>query len=85
MNEKSHKLIEYSVLIFGVVIFALFFLFYKGGFSGRLLITASAGVFYTLWGVIHHWLEKRLTLEIALEYILISFFTFLLVLISLSV
>jgi len=85
MSQKSHKLIEYSILLTGVVVFAALFWVYRAHFNERLVITASAAIFYSLWGVLHHLWEKRLTLEIALEYILISFFTFLLVLIALSV
>lgn len=85
MNQKSYKLIEYTVLLLGVVVFAVFFWTYKAHNTERMVITGAAAIFYSLWGILHHLLEKRLTLEIALEYILISFFTFLLVLIALSV
>ncbi len=85
MSKNSFKLIEYSILLTGVVVFAFCFWFYHSSNTARLVITGSASIFYILWGVIHHALEKRLTLEIALEYVLIGFLTFLLVLIALSV
>lgn len=85
MSQKSHKLIEYTMLLFGVVVFAYLFWTYRHSSVEKLIITAGAAIFYTLWGMIHHFLERRLTLGIALEYILIAFFTFLLVLIDLSV
>lgn len=86
LHNKKYKLIEYSVLLAGVVVYAaLFLLVYKDNNSARLLISALAVLFYVLWGVVHHFLENRLTIEVALEYILIGFLTFLLVLVSLSV
>lgn len=85
MNQKSYKLIEYTVLLLGVVVFAVFFWTHRAHNIERIVITGAAAVFYSVWGMLHHFFEKRLTLEIALEYILISFFTFLLVLIALSV
>jgi len=85
MSTKSHKLIEYTVLLLGVVVFAFLFWTYRAHNTERIIIIGATAIFYSLWGIFHHLLEKRLTLEIALEYILISFFTFLLVLIALSV
>ena len=85
LKNKNYKLIEYSVLLTGVVSFGTLFWLFSGNNSARLLLTALAVLFYVLWGVIHHFLERRLTLEIAIEYVLIGFLTFLLVLVSLSV
>jgi len=85
LKNKNYKLIEYSVLLTGVVSFGILFWLFSGNNSARLLLTALAVLFYVLWGVIHHFLERRLTLEIAIEYVLIGFLTFLLVLVSLSV
>jgi len=85
LKNKNYKLIEYSVLLTGVVSFGILFWLFSSNNSARLLLTALAVLFYVLWGVIHHFLERRLTLEIAIEYVLIGFLTFLLVLVSLSV
>ena len=85
LKDNKYKIIEYTVLFVGILVYAFLFLFFfKDSNSARLLITALAVLFYVTWGVIHHFLEKRLTLEIAFEYILIGFLTFLLVLVSLS-
>ncbi len=85
LRNKDYKLIEYAILFVGVVAYAYLFWVFRHNNSARLLLTAEAVLFYILWGVIHHFLEKRLTVEIAFEYILIGFLTFLLVLVSLSV
>lgn len=85
MSKKSYKLIEYTMLLFGVVVFAILFWNNRHYHGQQLIVTAAAAVFYVLWGIVHHWMEKRLNLEIVLEYFLIGFFTFLLVLIALSV
>jgi hypothetical protein len=85
MKIKTHKFIEYTILFLGVVLFAFFFWRLGKNTFPRILITALAAIFYSLWGIIHHLLEHRLTVEIALEYILISFFVFLLVLTALNI
>lgn len=85
LKDKKYKLFEYTVLFLGIAVYAFLFLFlYKDNSSIKLLITALAVLFYVMWGVVHHYLEKRLTIEIAFEYILIGFLTFLLVLVALS-
>ncbi len=85
MKQSSYKLIEYTMLLFGVIIFALSFWQSRHHVGQQIIITAGAAVFYVIWGLVHHWMEKRLTLEIALEYVLMGAFTFLLVLIALGV
>jgi len=85
LKNKSYKLIEYAVLLVGVATFGVLFWLFSDNNSARLLLTALAVLLYVMWGVIHHFIEKRLTLEIAIEYVLIAFLTFLLVLVSLSV
>ena len=85
LQDKKYKIIEYTVLLVGIAVYAFLFLYlYRDSNSMRLLITALAVLFYIMWGVVHHYLEKRLTIEIAFEYILIGVLTFLLVLVSLS-
>lgn len=85
MKITSPKLLEYSVLLIGVLVFAFLFFYVGNDATLRIVITALAAVFYSLWGIVHHMLEGRFNLEIALEYILISFFVFLLVLTALSI
>lgn len=85
MKLKTYKLIEYAILFFGVISFAFTFWYVGNNNIFRILLTAGAAVFYSLWGIIHHLIEHRLSLEIALEYILISFFVFLLVLTALNI
>ncbi|MFC1756092.1 hypothetical protein ACFLZK_01750 [Patescibacteria group bacterium] len=85
LKEKDYKVIEYTILLAGVAAFGFMFWLFRYNNSARLLLTSLSVLFYVLWGVVHHFIEKRLTLEIAVEYVLIGFLTFLLVLVSLSV
>ncbi len=83
--KKNYKILEYSVLFFGLIAFVSLFVYYRFDKSAEIKIMAMAAGFYALWGMLHHLLEDRLTLDIAIEYLLIGFFVFLLVFTSLSV
>lgn len=85
MNFRGYKIIEYTILILGIVVFGVLFFQFRFDRSAELILMAMAAIFYAFWGMVHHMIEERLTVEIALEYILIGFFVFLLVLTALSV
>ncbi len=85
MRFKSYKLVEYTVILLGITTFVALFFYVGNDKQLRIIITALAAVFYVLWGIIHHILEGRFDFQIALEYILIGFFVFLLVLTALSI
>lgn len=55
-----------SVIIFGIALLKLP-AWQPGIFTGIVLL-------YLLWALLHHFIEKSLTLEIALEYILTAIF-----------
>lgn len=85
LKESNVKLIEYSVLVFGIFLFFLVLMVFHTNTNLIIIMCGLAAVGYSVWGVVHHALEYRLTMEVALEYILISFFVFLLVLTALTV
>ena len=85
MSLRGHKIIEYTVLVIGILVFILLLWVYRGSRPLEILTTGLGALFYFLWGIVHHKLEDRLTLSIATEYLLISLFVFLLVLTVLGV
>ena len=85
MKVHNHKFVEYSVLLLGVVAFVLLFWYFRTDSNMKIIITGVSAIFYSLWGILHHSLEGRISMEIVLEYVLIGFFVFLLVLTALSV
>lgn len=84
MNIKSHKYIEYIVLVFSLLTYFSIFFIFRHNNQLRILITGVYAISYTIWGVVHHWLEKRLSVAVFLEYFLISLLVFVLVLSALS-
>ncbi|MFC1621928.1 hypothetical protein ACFL13_00885 [Patescibacteria group bacterium] len=72
MNFKTYKTVEYAALVISVIGFI--FLFWNFRFDPpSLRVISTLGSFgYVTWGVIHHYLEKRLTRLVAMEYILIG-------------
>lgn len=68
---KTH-LWQYLLLLTVSVFFILLFSILKGNRLGQFLITTLFVVFYLVWGIIHHFLEKTLNLKVVVEYILIG-------------
>lgn len=85
MKIKGFKIFEYTFLIVSALIFLLMFWFFRFSPSHRILLTGTVSVLYAVWGIIHHAIEDRLTLAIALEYFLIASFVFMLVFTALGV
>ena len=85
MEIKGYKIIEYTVLILGALGFFVLFWLFRHDPLTLMKFAGLAAIFYAMWGIFHHLIENRLTLEIALEYILISIFVFMLVFTALSV
>ena len=40
----------------------------------KMALLFSVGISYFVWGIIHHYIHKDLSIEIALEYLIISAF-----------
>lgn len=83
--KRNFKIIEYSVLLLGIIAFAILFVIFRFDRAKLIMLFAGAAIFYPIWGALHHLYEKRLSVEIALEYVLMAFFIFLLALTALSV
>jgi len=78
MNEHEKHLIEYLVLTLGLAVFAGLFVMFRFNKPVLIYVALFGCVFYMLWGIVHHYLEGRLTELLAAEYILIGFLIFLL-------
>ncbi|HSX39228.1 MAG TPA: hypothetical protein VLI92_01420 [Candidatus Saccharimonadales bacterium] len=84
MSDNEKHLTHYLILLLGLVVFIYLFVLFKYETRWQLVIAAFASGFYALWGIIHHAVEKRLDKWIALEYLLIAGFVFLVVYTALS-
>jgi len=75
-NQEEKHFVHYLILVLGLAgCLGMFFYFRADRFS-QLILAAVGSLFYCLWGIIHHATESRLTLLIALEYILYGIFVF---------
>jgi hypothetical protein len=83
-NEEKH-LLHYLTLFVGLVLFVILFIWFKYNFTAQLIVAASGSIYYVLWGIIHHAIENRLTRAVALEYILLGTFVFLLLFTALNI
>jgi len=75
MTKKSnyhHFLILFLIFAIGGVL-----LFHFQGYPTlEIFISLGTVSAYVAWGIIHHWLEKRLRWEIVLEYLLVGALVF---------
>ncbi len=85
MNYKGYKIIEHTVLVLGIIVIGILFYQFRFDKSALIVLMAIAAIFYSFWGMVHHLIEERLTVDVALEYILIGLFVFILVLTAISV
>lgn len=76
MNDSEKHLVHYVILIAGLAVFLMFFIFFWYNKETQLMVSALACLYYAGWGMIHHTTEDRLTKIIALEYILMALFVF---------
>lgn len=73
LHKKTTKLkIDYLILLGGLLVtFVLYFIFH-GQQVMQAGLVICVGLFYTLWGAIHHQHEGDFHPKIALEYFLMS-------------
>jgi len=71
-QEVKKHLFQYLVLLAGAFFFLFLLIFLKENRFGRFLVITFFVLFYLIWGIIHHFLEKTLHLKIVVEYILIG-------------
>ncbi|OGK64739.1 hypothetical protein A2313_01950 [Candidatus Roizmanbacteria bacterium RIFOXYB2_FULL_41_10] len=76
---KQHKY-EYSILFLYTILSVVMFLGYQQNWQRFIVIILYSG-FYFSWSLIHHLINKNLTLIVLLEYLLIT----ILALVSLKV
>ncbi len=83
-TSQKTEIAHYLVLFCGLMFFAVMAYFYRLDPSVQFLMFFAATAFYTLWGVIHHYLENRLTWAVVAEYLFFAFIVFFLVVLSLG-
>ena len=84
MSENEKHVLHYLVLIVGLVVTALVFFMFRYNTSLQSSIAGAGSLFYILWGIIHHALEKRLNKLVILEYFLLGSLVFILVYLALN-
>jgi uncharacterized protein YqhQ len=69
----SHYLVLFLILVLGVVSFVYF----RRIPQAQIYSVFLTALFYTLWGIIHHYLEGDLHIRVVLEYFALSILGFL--------
>lgn len=85
MTDKERHLLHYLILVLGLLVTVFLFVFFRYDNEWQIWISFFGSVFYAAWGIIHHAVEDRLTKSIALEYVLLSSFVFLVTFTALSI
>jgi len=68
LKDLPHYLALLGIFAAGLVAFIFFS--YDPAFKMAIII--SVGVSYVVWGIVHHYLNKDLYLEVVLEYIAVA-------------
>ena len=76
MTDQEKHLLHYLILLIGLGIFLLVFVFFWYNKEIQLLVGGVACAYYAAWGLVHHAVENRLTKIIATEYVLMAIFVF---------
>ncbi len=77
--STSHHVLHYFTLVVGLFVTVLLFYIFRFQPTYQISIVLGGAVFYSVWGILHHHLEGRLTEKIVMEYILLSVLAFVLV------
>ena len=85
MKQSEKELIEYVVLLVGLMVFFLLLIIFRYESFALKLVAMLGSLFYVVWGIIHHAADARLTKAVILEYMFISSMVFLLFYLVLSV
>jgi hypothetical protein len=81
-DRFNQEIFMYILLVVGLGLFVgLAYLFRFNPYI-QALIFFGASTFYALWGIIHHYIEDRLSNAVVAEYLLFAFIVFLLALLS---
>lgn len=73
MISKKH-LGHYLPLLLFLTLGSVLFAYFAYNEAVRLYIAVIAAAYYFLWGVLHHYLHKDLTIEIVIEYLAYAVF-----------
>ena len=71
-NELYKNRIHYLVLFVGLFLGLIFFFGLFGLPIMQIEMVVGLCLFYFVWGIIHHWLNKDLHIKIVLEYFLVA-------------
>lgn len=71
MKPSIHTM-HFIILILILLGSAGAFLLLQGNHTSQLIVGVLTAVSYTLWGIIHHMLQKDLHTKIVVEYILMG-------------
>lgn len=72
MNQHFHHFVHYLLLVLILITGFVMFLIAPQYNISRFCVIISTTSAYVLWGIIHHWVEKRLDVRIIIEYMLIG-------------
>jgi hypothetical protein len=78
-TQKNLHLLHYLALYVGLSVILVLFIVFRHNYTTQLILAAVGSVYYMLWGIIHHVLEKRINRLLVLEYILFGLLAFVLV------
>ncbi len=71
-NNFEKNLTSYLILFGGLILGFFFFLFFSYNRQLQLILGIIMSIYYLIWGIIHHWFKKDLTIKVFVEYFLIS-------------
>lgn len=72
MRKKTTLILHIITLLLILVSSVWAFIHFKGLPLMQLYVVVAAVVAYIAWGVLYHFLNKRLTLKLLLEYVLVG-------------
>lgn len=85
MQHKERELLEYLVLMLGLLIFFVLLIVFRYERMTLKIVSMLASLFYLVWGIVHQAITGRIGRKVILEYFFISTMVFLLFYLFLSV
>lgn len=70
--EHRLHIVHYLVLFFLLVLGFIFFLHFRYQPLKQLLVITVVDATYLVWGIVHHYLEERLSWGVVTEYLLVG-------------
>ena len=83
-NSEEYHLLHYLILFLGLSVFLICFRFFVYQEDYQIVIAALGSMFYSIWGVLHHAYEGRLTKLVVLEYVLFGLLSFLILVVLIT-